>query len=312
LTSAADFATTRSWMPHAWTRAALANLPPGALVLTQSDDLAAGIAAAQLLEGARPDVITFPAQHLHKSFGEASAERPEIQRLRAAAAVAGTEAERIAAVIAAHPGAVAVERPGTALFASSPWYARGGAIPLRIGGPGAPTDAPTPPAEIERWLPEVESREDRRRLATALADLARGQFRLRGDVARAVAILELSLSQVEADHASALVSLAALRMGTGQRQAAEALLRRAIELEPGRVVAWMNLAGLLMDDPGRGDEAEAAAQRAVDLSPQRADAWQRLAQVRARRGDEAGAGAAQTEADARREASTRSPVIGDP
>ena len=45
----ADQAVTRSWAPHAWTTAALAQLPPGTLLLTQSDDLSAGTVSGDAL-----------------------------------------------------------------------------------------------------------------------------------------------------------------------------------------------------------------------------------------------------------------------
>lgn len=48
----------------AWTDAALAQAPPSALVLTESDDLSAGLLFAQAVEGARPDVLVLVRQHL--------------------------------------------------------------------------------------------------------------------------------------------------------------------------------------------------------------------------------------------------------
>ncbi len=48
----------------AWSDAALVQAPPRAVVLTQSDDLSAGLLHAQAVEGARPDVLVLVRQHL--------------------------------------------------------------------------------------------------------------------------------------------------------------------------------------------------------------------------------------------------------
>lgn len=301
LVSAPDVAVTRSWAPHVWTRAALAQLPPGALLLTQSDDLAAGTVAARLLEGARPDVVAVPAQHLYRAMPEAAAAEPRWARVWAAAHGAGAsdEAGRIAAAIAAHDGPVALESARAGLFAAVPWWSDHGALPLRVAGPGAARrPSPTPPQEVERWLPWLPTAEDRRRLAVGLADWARGVVRQGGPVAMAGAALSLSLSQVDDRHASALVTLAALRDRAGDAAGAIALTRRALELEPGRHAALTNLALYLARDPATADEALALAEEAVALRPWKADGWARLAQVRAALGDVEGAARAQARAEA--------------
>src|SRR5690606_28481729 len=67
---------TRSWTPHEWTAEVLARTPTDALVLTQSDDLSAGLTAARALEGARPDIVAIPAQHLYRTPNEWQRARP--------------------------------------------------------------------------------------------------------------------------------------------------------------------------------------------------------------------------------------------
>ncbi|MCX4245389.1 protein O-mannosyl-transferase family [Paraliomyxa miuraensis] len=288
LLSGPDLAVTRSWAPHAWSRAALAQLPPGSLLLTQSDDLAAGVSSARLLEGARPDVVSIPAQHLHRPTPEVAS--PQEAAIWGAAHDMTDETGRIVAAVGAHAGPVALESPRAGLFVTVPWWSEHGRLPLRIAGPGAETmRTATPPEEIEAWLPRLPSAEDRRRLAVGLADWARALVRQGAPIAMAGATLELSLSQVDERHPSALVTLAALRERAGDRAGAIALTRRALELEPGRHAALLNLALYLSLEAETRAEAVALAERAVALRPWKADGWARLQQVRAAAGDEAGA-----------------------
>jgi tetratricopeptide (TPR) repeat protein len=294
-----DVAVTRSWAPHAWTRAALAQLPPGALLLTQSDDLAAGVAAAQLLEGARPDVVSVPAQHLYRPTPEAAAARPPHAAIWDAAHGARDEVGRIEAAIAAHVGPVALELPRAGLFAGVRWWSPHGRLPLAVAGPGVPLGADVaPPDEISHWLPRLPTPEDRRRLAVALADWARAHVQQGGSIAAAGAVLELSLTEVDDRHAAGLVTLAALRDRAGDRAGAIALTRRALELEPGRHAALTNLALYLSRDPATLPEALEVAEQAVALRPWRADGWARLADVRAAAGDAQGAARARARAEA--------------
>lgn len=298
-----DQAVTRSWSPHAWTRSALAQLPPGALLLTQSDDLAAGTVSARLLEGARPDVIALPAQHLARPTPEADASDPRRVAIWDGAHQVSGEAARIEAAIASHPGVVALENPRTSLFGGVAWRGARGRLPLALDGPAPAMEgmpAPrTPPEEVDAWLPRLPVREDRRRLAIALASWARARARDDGAIPLAGATLELSLSRVDDRHASALVTLAALRDRVGDRDGAIALTRTALEHEPGRHAALTNLALYLSRDPTTHEEARATAERAVALRPWRADGWQRLAQVLDATGDPEGAQRARSEAAAR-------------
>jgi tetratricopeptide (TPR) repeat protein len=297
LHSGPDAAVTRSWAPHAWTRAALAQLPPGALLLTQSDDLAAGLAAARLLEGARPDVVTAPAQHLYRPTPEAAAVDPRRAAIWDAAHTAHDEAGRIQAALAAHAGPVALESPGTGLFAAVPWWSEHGRLPLGVAGAGAAVGV-APKVEVEAWRSRLPTAEDRRRLAVALAHWARARVQRGGSIAEAGAALELSLTEVDERHASALVTLAALRDRVGDSAGAIALTRRALELEPGRHAALTNLALYLARDPATVAEALDVAERAVALRPWKADGWARLAQVRAAAGDAQGASEARAHAAA--------------
>jgi predicted Zn-dependent protease len=143
--------------------------------------------------------------------------------------------------------------------------------------------------EIDAWLPQLVTHEDRKRLASAVAGFARGLLRAHGDVVTAGAALELVLERVAPDQASTMVALASLRDATGDTASAIALTRRALELEPDRHAALTNLALFLARDSTTLDEAERAAARAVALRPWRRDGWLRLAEVRTARGDLEGA-----------------------
>ncbi|HET6582735.1 MAG TPA: DUF2723 domain-containing protein [Nannocystaceae bacterium] len=276
LTSADDLAATRSWGPHAWTRGVLAQLPPGALLLGQSDDVSAGVTAARVLEGARPDLIVAPAQHLWRSevarrFGERAA----------ILAAQSDETSRIVAAIATHDAAVALEHPGSVVFAPVPFAKTAGRLPLGVAGPGASeTAAPVRLVEdVEHWLARLPTADDRRRLAITLATLARVRVRATGDVFGSIEILRLSLDHVDPLDASAMVTLAGLLDMMGATPDAIALTRRALELDPDRHTALLNLALYLSRDPTTLPEALALARRAASLRPWKTDARARVEEL---------------------------------
>lgn len=299
-----DAAATRSWGAHAWTRGALAQLPGDTLLLSQSDDLAAGIAFAQLVEGARPDLVTAPAQHLHK----AAPGRDDRRRAPwIAAAEATTERGRIEAALAGHDGPTAVEHAATTVMASVRFWSDRGAVPLAIAGSERVPLRPDVQAELQHWLPRLPTPTDRTRLATALSQRARGMVKVEGAVATGVAILRAVIDFVATDHASAWVTLAALLDRSGDTEGAIALTRRALALEAGRSVALTNLALYLSRDPSTVPEALRVAERAVALRPWRPEPWARLAQVRTVAGDANGAAQAQANAEQRSRAPAHTP-----
>lgn len=278
LASVGDVVVTRSWAPASWTRGALAQLPAGALLLTQSDDLSAGVTAARVLDGARPDIVTAPAQHLHRAW--------IVRRFGDAAAVidaAASERDRIVTALASHRGAVAVEHPGVGLFATVPIWPDDGRVPLAVAGPGAPELAARRPIDVEvaHWLARLPTGEDRHRLAVTLADLARGRVRATGDVFGAVEILQLSLDHVDPLHASAMVTLGSLLDRLGATPDAIAWTRRALELDPDRHTALLNLSLYLSRDVATLPEAIAVAEHAVALRPWKEDAQRRLQELTA-------------------------------
>ncbi len=302
LRTGSDLANTRSWGPASWTRGALGQLPPGALVLTQSDDLAAGLLSAQVLEGARPDVVGVPAQHLYKPVPDAWLPGSVGHAVWSAAGSADTESLRIVAAVQAHAGPVALEAPTVSIFAEVPWWSDRGRVPLRIAGRSPRLQAALPPspdveALLAYWSPRLVAPEDRARLAWAMANEARARMRIYQDAHGALGVLQAVTERVSDREPGPWVALGALQDRFGDRDGAIASTRRALDLAPGRAAALENLALYLSRDRATLDEAEALARHAVALRPGRDKGWLRLAAVLQAQGDDAGAAQARQQAD---------------
>lgn len=305
LRSISDFSTMASWAPHLWARDALAQLPPGAMLLTQTDDLSAGVTWARVVEGARPDVLTWPGQHLHKP--PPAGRRSEHAAMWDAVARAGSEASRVEAAIATFDGPVALENAGSGVFAAVRFAGPFASLPLAMTEDTEPPDIRT---QIDRWLPHLPTTEDRRRLAVAIAEHTRGYIRRGGDLGVAASALQSSLADVDPTHVGSMITLGGLFDRMGEVSSAIDWTRRALALDPERQVALLNLALYLARDPGLHPSGAAAgmaeaievAEHATRLRPWRPETWQRLAEVRAAAGDEAGAAAARAEATARADA----------
>lgn len=286
-----DASGTRSWMPHAWTRDALAQLPPGTTVLTQSDDLAAGAAYARAVEGARPDVVLVPGQHLHK--GGPDHPGPREAQVWAAAAKGDDETGRIVDVLThppRPPAALALEHPGVGVFTRVPFAGSTGRPPLSIGGVKGSDPLPQRIDDtFETWLERVESPADRRRLASAVDLALRASLSRRAGDPDFLAFAESSylrvLSEVDDDDVGTLLALGAIHDATGRTASAIRHARRALELEPGRNAALLTLALYLSRSPETQAEAVEVAERAVALRPHRRENWLRLAQVAEAAGD---------------------------
>lgn len=284
LTTSEDLGNTRSWGPAAWTRGTLEQLPPGGLVLTQSDDLAAGLLFAQVVEGARPDVVAIPAQHLYKPVPDALLPGSPGHDVWSAAQSASNEAERIVAAVGAHRGAVALEAPTITIFAGVPWWSDRGVLPVRVAGRSPALQSTLPEAlstdgMLERWDDRLPAPEDRVRLAWAMANDARARVRVYQDARGALKILQLTTSSVSEHVPGPWVALGALQDRFGDRLGAIESTRRALALTPGRAAALENLALYLSRDRETLGEAEALARRAVALRPERAKGWIRLGAV---------------------------------
>jgi hypothetical protein len=288
LIGAPDLRETGSWMPHAWVRATLARLPPGALLLTQSDDMAAGVFFARVVEGARPDVLSMPAQHLHKPPPDHWASRPEFAQLLSETAAEPTEIAQIQGIMKRHRGGVALEYPRTGLFRPIEWWGEPAILPIRVSQ-ALDVAALSAEEETAQWLERSTGRMDRLRLATALEKHTTGQYRQHRDLDRARQILEFSLLEVMPDHAGSLVSLGAILDRAGDGERAVALTRQARLVDPAKTTALNNLALYLSRSPQTLAEALQLAQYAVDLRPWRVQGWTRLASIHATNGDEAAA-----------------------
>jgi len=302
LTTAEDLGNTRSWGPAAWTRGTLEQLPPGAMVLTQSDDLAAGLLFARVVDGARPDVIAVPAQHLYKPVPDALLPGSPGHAVWSAAQSGATEGERIVAAIGAHTSAVAVEAPTVTIFAGVPWWSDRGGLPIRVAGPSPALQATLPEVlsiegTLERWDARLPAPEDRVRLAWAMANDARARVRVYQDARGALKILQAATEQVSEHVPGPWVALGALQDRFGDRLGAIESTRRALALAPGRAAALENLALYLARDRATLQEAEEVARRAVALRPERAKGWIRLAAVLDAKEDSEGASAARRRAD---------------
>lgn len=298
-----DLSNTRSWGPASWTRGALAQLPPGTLLLTQSDDLSAGVVWAEVVEGARPDVVAVPAQHLYKPTPDALLPGSPGHAVWDAAQSAGGEADRIVAAMTVHQGPIAVEAPTVTIFGGVGWWSDRGMLPIRISGrspaqQASLAEAPSPAGLLVYWDPRLTSPEDRSRLAWAMANDARGRMRVTQDAQGALKILQVATGQVSDREAGPWVALGSLQDRFGDRVGAIESTRKALALQPGRAAALENLALYLSRDRATLDEAEDVARRAVALRPERAKGWIRLSAVLEAKGDAAGATDARARANA--------------
>lgn len=121
-------------------------------------------------------------------------------------------------------------------------------------------------AQFEAWF---EQDPNRLQVALALGHLRSG----RKD--EAIATLRKALRE-NPDNVDALHTLAQAYWGDEERVSdIEALLRRATELAPALVPAWITL-GMLLHQSDRPEEAIAAYQRAIEFDPGNASAWSGL------------------------------------
>jgi hypothetical protein len=267
-----ELVVTRSWAPHAWTAGALEATPPGGLVLSTSDDLAAGLAASRALEAARPDVARVPSQHLYRP--PPPGETPELREAWLAARQGCAPGVRVRTLIAAWRGQTLLEDPRDAGVDWRP-APRGLAV-AAVGSDRPRVDvAAEARALSERWLEEMRSPQDRERLARAISTRVRALIEGRRTDLPMYRSSMMGLEMAIAIHppgASARVALAAMMAGEGQHDAAQARLDEALRLEPDRRGALIKSARVAL---ARGDSAMATSlsTRVTQLYPWSADAW---------------------------------------
>ena len=201
-----------------WTRAALAEAPPRARVLVESDDLAAGTTYEQYVAGARPDVLVLVRQQAWDQ------EEGAARRRRADQSVEGDGA----LLLLWEPG---TDPPPSPLTPDVPLY--------HVAGGDAPLPPARPLAErIGKLL--APARDPTARLVECEALVALGRLYLaRGDAPRAHALFETALA-VRPGDAAASIDLAVVRARGGDLQGALALVEAVLARNPDRYIARIN------------------------------------------------------------------------
>jgi hypothetical protein len=240
----------------------LEGLPPGATVLTSSDDLSATLLGVQAVDGVRPDVLSLVRQHLSdtpyvtrhlKAHGGRPGEEGLWEALRTMPFEAGGEAPaqalNRAVDLAVLRGPVYIETGDGAVD---------GAVRDRLvpGFPACALGTIGPAAGVSAALDA----------AAAAGSQAGGADRW----TRAFLAAQVR----------GLSTLAALRGGEGP---AREMLAAALRLDPRDPRAMNNLGALLADD-GLPAAALPWLQRAVDEDPSYVRAWQTLSRVAAAAG----------------------------
>jgi len=259
-----DYKLGLSHEAASWTRAALAEAPPRARVLVESDDLAAGTTYEQYVAGARPDVLVLVRQHAWDKAEEAA-------RVRRAAA--GDEH----VPLLWEPGADALPSP---IEPDVPLY--------RVGG-GVEGALPPPRPLAERVASLLQPAHDptvREVECEALVALGR-LYLSRGEAARANALFETALA-VRPGDAAAGVDLAVVHARAGDVRGALAIVDAVLARHPDRYVARLNAARWRLVS-GDSDGAARDFAAAHELSPDAAAPLVGLARVALGRGDHAGA-----------------------
>ena len=258
--------------PASMVTSALA-LPPRSVVLCSSDNLCGGALWAQYVEGARPDVLVLPRQHL---WDEATLR----SRLSRHAPELANEAEGGLELVEA----VSLLREPRFLF----WERGGEEGELRRGRRGArlTLDAPIPllrldgdsttpvaaarieyESAISRWYGRAQPPDEfgRRVVSGMLSSLAITAVEQDSpDVARELLRRSLGVHP----SASSLLNLSALEVREGRMGPALHWIEQALEVEPGNTRALI-AAGKLHLAEGRDEEARRAFVHARRLCPTR-------------------------------------------
>ncbi len=274
--------------PQSWTQDSLAQLPPRALLVTQSDDLSAGVLAAQVLDEARPDVSAVVAQHLHKPPPDRVNRADCLAALRVAwqAAPNGAdEAERIFAVLTAYKGPIAIEAAGTGVLRNIPWYSSRGALPLDIFPVRWEGTGPFELGRSDAWIgervvmdgklvlgpPEIEAAEPSSspavlRARTAIERNAELLARPRDRARVARIVHELARTRAERGGLTSQIWL----------ETEQLYMLILEEVDPDDVMALTSL-GAVHDRFDRRESAISLTRRALELEPDRAAALRNLA-----------------------------------
>jgi Flp pilus assembly protein TadD len=257
--------------------AALSELPTGALVMTRSDDLSAGIVYARLVEGARPDTLHVVRQHV---WQRAALVRG-LGALASDTMLAGDRDERIARQTETLRAIVAAaRRDGRAIAWESgddDDAADGAIVPvgllseaLAAGMPPSLSANAHPPLRVLVSASAQLGRESRRFVASLWDRLGRAFLRSKaGDaMSRAEHAIRNAL-QIAPEHAPSWNNLGVLLSRTGRLSAAIIAAREATRLAPLQSGHAVNLGLYLLraNDDAAAREAYARARRLAPRDP---------------------------------------------
>jgi len=275
--------TTTSWMPNAWARGTLELVGPRGLLMAQSDDMIAGVLAAQVVDGARPDVLMVIGHHLHKGPPESVA--PEHEALwRAVASAPHNERSQVAAAWDSWRGPRSAERPGSGSLRGIEALA-----PVAIPVWTEHAVVPSVGAQVSKWLPWVSSAHDRQRLARGVNGSVAASLRHQLGSSQALAGAErayrMVLDTIDPENVPAMVSLAAVLDRLGRTESAINLCQRALELRPNHATAQRNLGVFIAKVTGPNQQAIDAVSFAASLEPWDARNWRTMRSMCIQAGD---------------------------
>ena len=265
--------------------AALDATPPEGAVFTLSDDLAAGAAFAQVVEGARPDVAVLVRQHLW----DPSSVGPVMRRLpgafggwRPGAPLSGLPALKAVDRRAAlrweswgggdEPGRPEGLRPGVPLFT----------LDVRTSADAALAQARAfaAHAQAEGWFEEVQARRALSRWFFAAADAAPSDL--------ALALCDEALRIEPAARGAGASHAAAALARSGHFIEAAKLAGEAVDASPGDVHARADLARYSLN-AGQGAAARGLLDVLIEEAPSNAEFWALRGLAKGQSGDLEGA-----------------------
>lgn len=247
-------------------------LPPEALVAVASDNLSAGFAFVQVVEGARPDLAVVVRQHV----GYASSAGPVARRVPAA--MAGWQpGAGMAALARLDDGWPMAWEGASGLDAEVMPAGLAPRFPLLVRGVAAEVVPPSPPLGL--------GRQGRRAWASWLSD--RGRFEIAAG--RPAVVFFEAARQIEPESAARWNNLGTALAAAGDFAAARAAVAQAVGMAPDDGLARLNLARYALH-AGDADEARAMLDALVIEEPS-ADALGLRGVVKGNTGDLAGAAA---------------------
>jgi tetratricopeptide (TPR) repeat protein len=280
---AAKRAMAVSDAPRRFAEAALAQAPPRAIVLVQSDALAAGTMWLREVEGARPDVAVLVRQQL------ADEERSAAQL--AQIGVAELAAAPGAAPAGGEPGAgimTRIVRSGRALlwepgddappsgFILSPGLPTAVLVPVPERGAPAPIDGRAgviaAAASLAHIFPPGATADENAATMCGAALDSEGRLAVALGAPDLAATLFAAAAEIDRRSPAPLLNLGVLASRRGDFTAAASFAKRALAVRPDHPSALVAAARYHL---ALGDHATARrfAERAAQVAPRRADAW---------------------------------------